>query len=119
MRIRKCSVCGRDISELKPFGGPGDPAVGDFSGELLLKTWRPLAPYDEPLARAWEEAVKAVEWDGIMPWFISNYGELARFIFVFIHFNHSSSKSWECRNCIVLDDEEYFEKIVLTQKKTE
>ena len=37
-----CECCGRHISELKPFGGPGDPLVGDFSGALLVKHFRAL-----------------------------------------------------------------------------
>ena len=35
-----CECCGRHISELKPFGGPGDPLVGDFSAALLIKHFR-------------------------------------------------------------------------------
>lgn len=27
-RDERCEVCGRHISEPKPFGGPGDPLVG-------------------------------------------------------------------------------------------
>lgn len=51
----RCEVCGRDITELKPFGGPGDPLIGDFSGELLVKRWRSEGPYDEAAAKAWKE----------------------------------------------------------------
>lgn len=38
----RCECCGRHISELKPFGGPGDPLVGDFSGAFLVKHFRDL-----------------------------------------------------------------------------
>ncbi len=41
---RKCEVCHKHVSELKPFGGKGDPLVGDFKGYILLKTFRPMAP---------------------------------------------------------------------------
>jgi hypothetical protein len=43
----KCECCGKHISELKPFGGPGDPLVGDFTGVYLIKKWRTDGPYDE------------------------------------------------------------------------
>jgi hypothetical protein len=37
-----CDCCNRHISELKPFGGSGDPLRGDFSEELLVKRYRDL-----------------------------------------------------------------------------
>jgi len=66
----RCECCRRHVSELKPFGGPGDPLVGDFSGALLVKHFRCICG---------EGQVDA---------------------------------SWECRDCFVLDDEE-FRKIYL------
>jgi hypothetical protein len=35
-----CDVCGRPTATLRPFGGPGDPLVGDFSGCRLVKMYR-------------------------------------------------------------------------------
>jgi hypothetical protein len=43
----KCEVCGRHMSQLDPFGGPGDPLVGDFSGELLVKRYRRVTVRNE------------------------------------------------------------------------
>ena len=40
-RDMKCQRCGKHVDELKPFGGPGDPLVGDFTGAKLVKTFRP------------------------------------------------------------------------------
>ena len=40
----RCSICRRLVSELEPFGGPGDPCVGDFSGAKLVKKWREDLP---------------------------------------------------------------------------
>ena len=62
-----CSCCGRPISELKPFGGPGDPLVGDFTGAYLVKKYR--------------------------------------------SFGGCVSSSWECRDCAVLDEVEFHEKL--------
>ena len=31
--MSKCYICDKDENELKPFGGPGDPLVGDFTGQ--------------------------------------------------------------------------------------
>jgi hypothetical protein len=51
----KCQGCGRSLEELKPFGKAGDPLVGDFDGELLVKRWRRMIPYDyDQTASSWE-----------------------------------------------------------------
>ena len=65
----RCEGCGRHVSELKPFGGPGDPLVGDFTGELLLKHFRSLCCEDQ------------------------------------------ADPVWDCRDCFLLDDEEYVKKL--------
>jgi hypothetical protein len=54
----RCECCGRHISELKPFGGPGDPLVGDFSGAYLIKKFRDIEPPDREAYLALEEAIK-------------------------------------------------------------
>ena len=61
----RCNGCGRHIRELKPFGGPGDPLVGDFSGAFLMKHFRDLCGVGQ------------------------------------------ADACWDCRDCFVLDDEEY------------
>jgi hypothetical protein len=145
----RCQVCGRHMSELTPFGGPGDPVVGDFTGELLVKIFRWDFPPDVEAEKAWEEAAEAwkeagnpgdepdlVIWDerriGKIPlenkeayeksgaeqdkwylsWFIDRYGEeKGKRMFHYNSMSPCTSKSWECRDCIVLDDDEYFEKL--------
>ncbi len=124
----RCEVCGRHISGLKPFGGPGDPLVGDFDGELLVKRWRRDAPYDEEAAKAWGEARKEAEevWkepgkspllenpneDHFLGWFIGKYGREKGLKFYYWEMLWGGvSKSWECRDCIVLDEDEYYKEI--------
>lgn len=65
---KRCECCKRHISELKPFGGPSDPLVGNFSGALLVKNFRRIC----------------------------GEGQV--------------DVSWECRDCIVLDNDEYLKK---------
>ena len=36
----RCECCGKHISKLTPFGKAGDPLVGYFEGELLVKKFR-------------------------------------------------------------------------------
>jgi hypothetical protein len=51
-RNKKCECCGRHIKDLKPFGGKGDPLVGDFKGALLVKTFREDVP--NQVGASWE-----------------------------------------------------------------
>jgi len=106
----RCTCCGRHISELKPFGSPGDPVVGDFSGELLIKTFRPLGPYNEEALKAMEEAQKALPGEeDPLPWFISRYGkEKGEKLYWAAIFCGGADPQWLCRDCIVLDLDEYF-----------
>jgi hypothetical protein len=109
----RCEVCGRHISELSPFGGPGDPLAGDFSGELLVKIFRPDGPYDAEAEEAWEKAQKLTnDGDDPLPWFIATYGEdKGKRLYWAGQLHGSIGKSWECRNCAIMDDDEYFEKL--------
>lgn len=155
-RDGRCQVCGRHMNELTPFGGPGDPLVGDFTGELLVKTFRWDFPPDVEAEKAWDEAVEACEeagksrdrlenlltWDeegfGHIPpenvetyrklaeeekkwflsWFIDRYGEeKGEWIYSYDEYSPGSSKSWECRDCIVLNEDEYFQKREQTWEK--
>ena len=109
----RCKVCGRHLSELTPFGGPGDPLVGDFSGELLVKKFRPDGPFDLEAEEAWEKAQKVTnDEDDPLPWFIANYGEeKGKRLYWAGQLHGSIGKSWECRDCALLDEDEYFEKL--------
>ena len=33
----RCEVCQRPPGEVPPFGGPGDPLKGDYTGAVLIK----------------------------------------------------------------------------------
>jgi hypothetical protein len=116
----RCDVCGRHISELKPFGCPGDPLVGDFSGKLLIKNFRPDFPLPDEIREVNKRAKKEEgirSQDDFDSWYIANYSEdeRKRLNEIFEEWEemglHQFSKSWECRDCIVLDLDEYFEKL--------
>jgi hypothetical protein len=91
----KCDSCERYIRELKPFGGHGDPLDTDYTGALLVKTTAPLAPY-----------IEEVEKD----WMIDKFGKEKAEAFDYAHFyHHDGVHSWECRDCVVLNMDEYSE----------
>ena len=121
----RCDCCGRHISELKPYGGPGDPLVGDFTGALLIKKFRPDGPYDEEAEKAFEEAEKRYwrdDFDHPLGWLIDKYGkEKTMEMYDAICLNGSVGESWECRDCVVLNVNEYHEKqnqTLSTRRKT-
>ena len=112
-RDGRCDCCGRHISELKPFGGPGDPLVGDFTGALLIKMYRPHGPYDEEADRALKEAKGRYKEEGFKDEFEylnHKHGpEKGEELCHRIQFYSDLRSTYECRDCAVLDDDEFFE----------
>ena len=49
---------------MTPFGKAGDPLVGDFDGEILVKKCRAVGPYNEKAAQAMNHVVKLMEKEG-------------------------------------------------------
>jgi len=110
----ECQVCGRPLEKLKPFGKAGDPLVGDFGGELLVKIWRPEGPYDEEAVKAFDEAEKRYSEEGFkrpMDWMIQKFGKKKADELSFsAQLYGQIGSSWECRDCIVLDDQEIWQR---------
>ena len=113
----KCDCCGKHISELKPFGKAGDPLVGDFDGEVLIKKFRLSGPYDENAEKAVGEALAFLKDSGCedadpLPLMIEKYGKTKaeRYYYTSMSFNQIES-SWECRDCVCLDYNEYWDKV--------
>lgn len=104
---RKCECCGK--SKLKPFGKAGDPLVGDFNGALLVKTFRSMAPKQDEF-----DISDCMDKDKYLDEekFMKKYGKekLGRF-YLLDQLGDTVGASWECRDCIVLGDEEYFKKL--------
>lgn len=111
----RCDCCGKHIRELKPFGGPGDPLDDDFTESLLVKTYRPMGPYVEEAEKAVREAEKCYKSDGFdndLAWMVDKYGEeKADELDAAEWYNCAVFSHWECRDCVVLDMDEYFKKL--------
>jgi len=87
LRIR-CHSCHRHFTNLRSFGGPGDPCVGDFSGAVLIKRWRPSAPI---LSQDEKQD------------YLTKYGQAA-----FDNLEDASQSigsTWECRDCVILESD--------------
>ena len=117
-KSRRCACCGRHISKLTPFGKAGDPLVGDFDGALLLKIYRPAGPYHEQAEKAFKRVEKIMEEEGRAGedpegWMIKIYGkEKGQQFLNAVYAYGCVGSSCECRDCIVLDTEEYFEQLI-------
>ena len=109
----RCELCGRHISELKPFRDPDHPFIEIFGNELLMKKWRPEGPYNPEAQKAWKAAEKEVpEGKDPLPWFVSKYGEeKGKRLYWSGQLSGSIGPSWECRDCAGLNTNEYFEVI--------
>jgi hypothetical protein len=71
---RRCQICRRHVDELECFGGPGDPLVGDFSGDKLVNTWR--EDYPGYTRASWECATCIVRVGGL--WELDDEDKLGR-----------------------------------------
>jgi len=105
---KKCMCCGKNSSELKPFGKAGDPLAGDFSGQILIKTFRSMAP--EIKDKEFLALQKNYEkYDDFYQEVIDRFGKKKTEQFFFQdQLSSSVGASWECRDCIMLDDDAYF-----------
>jgi hypothetical protein len=103
---KRCECCGKLAIECKPFGKAGDPLVGDFYGVLLLKNFRLMGLPNEWYNEA-SIYFKSVNYDEEK--FIERYGKDKMDGYWFIEqLCNTVEASWECRDCFILSDKEYF-----------
>jgi hypothetical protein len=101
----RCDCCGRHFSELQPFN-----RTEGNSSDYFIKNSRPFCTHeDEEINKALEEARKEADFEGSL---IAKYGkekaeELIRIDDLLSYFY---GESWECRDCIILNDVEYRSK---------
>jgi len=91
----KCQCCGRHITELKPFGNSSDPL---FCGAFLIKIFRPewfLGPAQLDVVYESSERLP----DDPNVWVVPSF-----------EFFNGCEVSWECCDCVGLNNTEYFKK---------
>lgn len=111
----RCNCCGRHLSELKPFGKAGDPLPGDFDGALLVKTFRGDALLDDEIDKImwgfFDGCCSKEDYDKAEGKLIEKYGqEKAEEMMMYHQLSRTVSPCWECRDCIVLDTDEFYKK---------
>ena len=79
-----------------------------------MKRFRPGAPYDEEAETARKEAERCYEGENFnneLDYMIHKYGkERGKDLFYTAEAHGASHSSWECKDCAVLDVNEYLEK---------
>ena len=74
----RCELCDRHISELKPYGGKGDPLEDDFTGEYFVIRPRPIVrcskEYKNPLEGPFM-CVNGTNLDSVRTFLTNKYGK--------------------------------------------
>ena len=101
----RCQGCRRHVQELPPFGKADAPFRGDFEGEVLLKTFRSMAPDDaeaERIVRSFFEACESAEdHERAMERMVQAYGqERAEDLRQWMILASTVEKVWLCRDCL-------------------
>ena len=115
--VSGCPICGRTLDELKPDRKPGEYLVGFFDGAVIARGARGISPppddktqeiYDQffgncKTSEEHEEAEKRL---------IEEYGEEdAKIIRGRVEAFGYTSKSFQCWDCMALNEYEFAEKI--------
>ena len=107
---RRCDCCGRDRTQLKPFGKAGDPIKKDFSGKYFVKTLRLEGTFNKEALKAMIE-FKEQDSRDLYAWLLTKYSKKKSYkLYHDIMAYAWCNNNWQCRDCVVLSNDEYFEK---------
>jgi hypothetical protein len=109
----RCHCCGRHMSEVIPYGGPGDPLIGDYTGVLLLKQYRPMfdTRKEEETLREAKESYQKDGFKDTEEWLIDKYGkERTKEIYEISDTSGYTAEPFLCRDCVLLDDDGYLDR---------
>jgi hypothetical protein len=118
----RCDCCEKHLNELKPFSVTGHAWGMDIEDALLVKRGRPMGPPDEEVDRIMKEFFGSCLSDEdekkAEERLIEVYGEeKAGKLMGSFEESHMVTTSWECRECMALDTEAYFEVKVARQSQ--
>jgi len=114
----RCACCKKSVHELKPFEDPEDPEdpfFDSYNGYLLAKQYRPFAVLNEEESKFIEENQKIFfecDEEEAIKLLKEKYGEgVDEGLWLRGMAARSVGSSRECRDCFVLDNREYIEKL--------
>ena len=104
-----CECCGVSANELATVGGCDDPLVGDLRDAILVKNFRRFGPYD-PEADRYFHCAKREGIEVVRRRVARELGkEMAEKLYLSALAYDQIGASWECRDCLGLDNDEYHE----------
>lgn len=109
-----CMCCGRHLRQMQPFREVGH----SYDGALLIKGFRNEGPYIKEVDDNLLEALKRAPQNPLV-WLISKYGDEEAHKIYSTPSHSWIVKSWECDDCLYLNDEEYFKRRVYMPYKNE
>jgi hypothetical protein len=112
----RCECCGKHLSELRPFGKAGDPYSRDCDGALLVKRWRSFGRPDKEVETIDDNYVSCIR---AVPSYDKTGQVIAAHLIIADPELGAILASWECRDCIVLSTEEYYQKKYASAYKPE
>ena len=119
-----CNCCDRHVKELKQHVNADDSLPGDFGRKLFVKRYRRSTPYDEKAEKAYKRAKRQIKKEGksgddplVMMIRIFGKEDGEKFYWSYQSFNKIDI-NWECRDCGILNEDEYFERKNLVNKKS-
>ena len=110
----RCNCCGKHLGELKPFSLMGQASRTGLEEVLLVKNMRPMASLNEEMDRILErfvgDCLTAEDHKKAEERLNEVFGkETAEDLLLYYNASILSTISWECRECIDLDNEAYCE----------
>lgn len=102
----RCECCGKHISQLEPYDKPGF-----YKGAYLIKTFRRFGSYNEEAENAMEEAEIEHPEENPRVWLMNRYGnERGYALYIMAEAYSCIESSWECKDCVILSDDDYLDK---------
>jgi hypothetical protein len=108
-RDLRCNCCGRPATELEPFDKVGD----QFDGHLFIKNYRPEGPPHPKALEVYDKFFSnCPDYDLAWKELVLEFGEEeALKIELVVGMIQTVGSSLECRDCISLDDAEFYQKL--------
>lgn len=106
----RCDCCGREVDDLRAFGGPGDPLLGDLTDAKLVKMFRTVLPVDQKAEEYFRDCASEEDFDRGLKELTKELCREKAWELSQVLDGGGVCASWECRDCAVFSGDEYHER---------